>query len=292
VVINLTVSRMRVQITTLMIVAATLGGSLKAVPASANTNTVIKVRDGLHLQDANIPTMHEGYVFVSGTVPQIDYNYLSFEHRSSPSSRNVLRINSGIEGLATTSEKSYWKTLVKFCTPQAKSFSDLEKEPGDFGTTLNSELILANNATLSFVIPTFNSICQGTGNEGAISSTYSLQSGKPINLLSLLFTNRLAGERLLAKLASDQFYEGKSVGDRCIQHQGGAVSLKAMLAYVEKANALGVTHVALGKKGIVVLIDQCYLTACACGDSFAAIPYAKVWNSLSERGKDLLLGVG
>lgn len=39
-----------------------------------------------------------------------------------------------------------------------------------------------------------------------------------------------------------------------------------------------------------VLVDQCYLAACACGDSLAQIPYANVWNLLSKSGQNLLLG--
>jgi hypothetical protein len=214
-VINLIVPRMRVQIASLMFVIAAVGGSLTSVASPANASSVPRVHDGLHLQYVNIPTMHEGYVFVSGTIPQIDYNYLSFGHHSIPSVGNVLRINSNIESLATTAEKSYWRTLVKLCSAQTKSFSDLKKEPGYYETTSKPGLVLANDDTLSFIVPTFWSVCQGTGNEGAISSTYSLRSGRTIDLLSVLFTNRLAGERQLAKLVSNQFNEGKSVGDRC-----------------------------------------------------------------------------
>ncbi|MGA2970881.1 MAG: hypothetical protein ABSE75_13885 [Acidimicrobiales bacterium] len=271
---------------------ASIAGSLASIDNPANAAAGPKVRDGLHLGFVNVPTMHEGYVFVSGTIPQIDNNYL-LGVRSSPSFRNVRRINADIEDLAVTLEARYWKTLLKYCVPFAKSRSDndLEKVPSYFGTMLNSSLILANNATLSFVVPTLYSFCEGTGNEDAISSTYSLQSGKPIDLLSSLFASRLKGERLLAKLVSQKFNEGKSSGDRCIQKQGGPVSLKTMRGYIDKANSLGVTHVALARKGITILVEQCYLAACACGDSLANVSYQTVWNSLSKSGRNLLLGI-
>jgi hypothetical protein len=288
-VINWVVSKVHVRALTVIITTFSVAASLGISPSSASGTAGPKVQDGLHLQYENVPTMHEKFVFVRGVVPQIDYNYLN-GHRNSPSVHNVLGINSDIETLAATLEKRYWQTLLKYCLPQFKSFSGLERVPGNFELQMNTSLILANNATLSFVIPTSNNICEGTGNEQAISSTYSLQTGRQIDLLTTLFVNRLAGEQLLARLAMKQFYGGKASGDRCIQDQGGAVSQKEMLAYVEKANSLGVTHVALAKTGIAVLIDQCYLTACACGDSLATIPYTKIWKALSKQGRALVTG--
>ena len=72
---------------------------------------------------------------------------------------------------------------------------------------------------------------------------------------------------------------------------GGPVSLKAMRGYIDKANSLGVTHVALAKKGIAVLVEQCYLAACACGDSLATISYKTVWKSLTKSGRNLLFRI-
>lgn len=282
-------SQVRLRALTAAITGISLTASLAISPSSASGTAGPKVQDGLHLQYENVTPMHPKFVFESGVVPQIDFNYLN-GHRNSPSIHNVLGINSDIETLAATLEKRYWKTLLKYCLPQSKSFGGLEKVPGSFALQMNPSLILANESTLSFVIPTSDSICEGTGNEQAISSTYSLQTGRQIDLLTTLFINQLAGEQLLAKFAMKQFYGGKAPGDRCIQDQGGAVSQKEMLAYVEKANSLGVTHVALAKEGIAVLIDECYLTACACGDSLATIPYAKIWKALSQRGQDLVTG--
>jgi hypothetical protein len=279
-------SAKKVKAPQLLLVVSLIGVLLVGIGTPAVASSGPKARDGLHLRFVDIPNFHNGYYYVSGTVPQIDEGYL-YGFKGSPNWRHVLHVNADVGKLATSLEGKYWKNLTRYC-----KLPPLLRQPGYFVTLLNPSLILANNATLSFVVPEYTVSCGVTDDDNAISATYSLETGKEINLLSLLFRSRLAGVSLLAQQARHQFYDGSSRSDRCIQQQdGGTYSLNMMRGLISHADDFGTTHVALVKKGVSVLIAQCYLAACACGDSEVTIPYSKIWRALSANGRQLISGV-
>ena len=248
------------------------------------------VRDNLHWQLVDIPTMHQGYYFVTGTIPQVDPTYFEINPGQvlARKWRQIVHINSLVTGLAITAEKRYWNW-------EKLGLGGIDgslKYPGHFGLTMSPSLVLANDATFSFTDSQNFEFGAGTENENAISATYSIATGKEINLLSVLFANRSSSVSFLTQQTIRQLHDDKSTQGRCLRQNGIQYTTSAMVHdFINRASDLGSAHVALARAGISILFEQGDLSADACGNTEVVIPYTKVWKLLSSSGHDLIMGV-